>query len=94
MYATVKRIDACTKQSGCVDFNVRQGFSYPLSVATGRETKNVKGKELEFSGNAIKIFFFVLIDLSKEWEVLSVTCCTLKGKRLLRVSSVLERPLQ
>ena len=82
-YATIEIIDACTKCSVCVDFNFRQGFSYPLSVATWRETKNVKGKELEFGGNTIEIFFFVLVDLSKEREVLNVTDCTLKGKEVI-----------
>ena len=83
-YATIEIIDACTKCSVCVDFNFRQGFSYPLSVATGWETDNVKGKELEFSGNTIEALFFVFVDLSKEWEVQSVIDCTLKaGKEVI-----------
>ena len=66
-----------------MDFNVRQRFGYPFSVATGGETKNVEGKELKFSGDTIEIFFFIFVDLSKEREVVSVTNCTLKGKEVI-----------
>ena len=66
-----------------MDFYVRQGFGNPLSVATGGKTKNVKGKELKFSGNTVEIFFFILVDLSKEREGLSVTDCALKGKEVI-----------
>ena len=43
----------------------------------------MKWEKLEFFGDSIKIFFFVFIDLSKEWEVRSVTYCTLKGKQVI-----------
>ena len=66
-----------------MDFDVGERFSYPLSVATRGETDNVKREELEFSGNTIKVFFFVFVDLSKEWKVRSVTDCTLKGKEVI-----------
>ena len=66
-----------------MDFDVREGFGYPLSVASGWETDNVKREELEFSGDTIKVFFFVFVYLSKEWKVRSVTDCTLKGKEVI-----------
>ena len=81
--AAVERVDACTKWGVCVDFDVREGFGYPLSVATRWETDNVKREELEFSGDTIKVFFFVFVYLSKEWKVRSVTDCTLKGKEVI-----------
>ena len=48
-----------------MNFDVGEGFSYTLSVAALRETDDVERKELEFSGDAIKVFVFVFVDLGK-----------------------------
>ena len=63
-----------------MNFDVREGFSYPFSVAPCWETNDVEREELEFSGYSIKVFLFVFVYLGEERFCSSVTDCTLKGK--------------
>ena len=54
--------ERCCGDNGCVG----KGFSNPFDVAGGGEAKDGKRNELEFSGEAVEVFFLVFIDMGKE----------------------------
>lgn len=50
----------------CVDIELEigQGLGYPFKIALfGGEVEEVERKELEFVGDAIKVFVFVFVDV-------------------------------
>jgi hypothetical protein len=41
-------------------------FCNPFDIARVMKVKNMKWKELEFSGDSVKVFLFVFINMSNE----------------------------
>jgi hypothetical protein len=70
--ATVKLCLAGTIGGVDIDCDVVERFSYPFNVADRVEVEKEKGKQLEFRGYAIKVFFFILINVGNEGGVLLV----------------------
>ena len=55
-----------TMAERCVDIELEigQGLGYPFKIALfGGEVEEVERKELEFVGDAIKVFVFVFVDV-------------------------------
>lgn len=50
---------------GSIDREVGEGLSNPFKEAMGGEANEVEGEHLGFGGDTIKVFLFVLIDVSK-----------------------------
>ena len=65
-YATVKGVGAVTERGGRDNGGVGKGFGNPLGVTSSGEAKDGEGDELKFSGEAVEVFFFVLIDMCEE----------------------------
>ena len=80
---TVKRVCTFVKGGCCDDRCVSEGFCDPLGVAERGEAKNGKQDELELSGEAVKILFFVFMDVSKDSVLRG--CNALHGKKIVEV---------
>ena len=64
--ATINGVFAFTKRGGGNDGCVDKGNSDFFYVTKGREAQDGKWDELEFSGETVKVLFFVFIDVCKQ----------------------------
>lgn len=63
-YTTAERRLARANRSVSVDGDIMESLGYPFDIPLVMEVKNQEREHLELSGNAIKVFFFVFINVS------------------------------
>ena len=63
--STLEGVSTSTEGGGSVNGKRGEGLRNPLGVASGGKADDVEGKKLKLGGEAVKVFFFVLVKMSK-----------------------------